>query len=331
MNRRESLATLLAAGVLVRSPFVQAQSPGRVRRIGWLTGGSPQSHARPLEAFRAGLKDYGWIEGRNIEIELRWAEGKLERLPALAAELVRLKPEVIVTAANVVHLAVRKETSTIPIVMATGADPVEAGLAASFARPGGNVTGLTGFYEATPAKMLELAASMVPRGARVAVLMDASFNTSAFRAQLREEFGQPVRGSGLRTNFVEVAAPDDVTRAIAALGKNRPAMLVVMPGSMIFALGAGLVRDAESLKVPVIYPFEELVEAGGLMSYAAPLVESYRRAAYFVDRILKGAKPGELPIERPTRLSLAINMKAAKVQGIIFPQSILVRADRVIE
>jgi putative ABC transport system substrate-binding protein len=331
MNRRGSLAALLALGISLWPPVARTQTPGRVRSIGWLTGGSPQSHARPLEAFRAGLKEYAWIEGRNIALELRWAEGKLERLPALAAELVRLKPEVIVTAANVVHLAVRKETSSIPIVMATGADPVEAGLAASFARPGGNVTGLTGFYEATPAKMLELAASMVPRGARAAVLMDANFNTAAFRAQLREDFGKPVKGSGLRVEFVEAASPEDVTRAIAAIGKNRPAVLVVMPGSMIFALGSSLVKSAEALKVPVIYPFEELVEAGGLMSYAAPLVESYRRAAYFVDRILKGAKPGELPIERPTRLSLAINMKAAKLQGITFPQSILLRADRVIE
>jgi putative ABC transport system substrate-binding protein len=331
MDRRKTLAALLALGVPTWPAVTHAQAPDRVRRIGWLTGGSPKSHARPLEAFRAGLREYGWIEEKNIALELRWAEGKLARLPALAAELVKLKPEVIVTAANVVHLAVRKETSTIPIVMMTGADPVEAGLAASFARPGGNVTGLTGFYEATPAKMLELAASMVPRDARAAVLMDANFNTAAFRGRLREELGKPLKGSGLRVTFVEAATPEDVTRAIAAIGKDRPAVLVVLPGSMIFALGAALVREAETLKVPVIYPFEEMVEAGGLMSYASPLVESYRRAAYFVDRILKGANPGDLPIERPTRLSLAINMNAAKLQGITLPPSILIRADRVIE
>ena len=328
MKRREFIAMI---GGSLAAPLAYAQVPGQIRRIGWLTGGSPTSHARPLEAFLAGLKEHGWIEGQNISMELRWAEGKLDRLPSLAAELVRLRPEVIVTAANVVHLAVRKETSTIPIVMATGADPVEAGLAASFSRPGGNVTGLTGFYEATPFKMLELAASLVPRGARVSVLLDANFNTAAFRNQLREEFSRPEKAAGLRVEFAEVAAPEDVAAAFAAIGKTRPAALVVFPGSLIFALGRGLVIGADALKVPVIYPFEELVEAGGLMSYAAPLVESYRRAAYFVDRILKGAKPGDLPIERPTRLSLAINLKAAKAQGIRLPQEVLLRADRVIE
>jgi putative ABC transport system substrate-binding protein len=329
MRRRDIL--LLAASALAQPGFVLGQAPGGLRRIGWLTGGSPKSHARPLEAFRAGLKEYGWVEGRNLTLELRWAEGKLDRLPALAGELVRLKPEVIVTAANVVHLAVRKETSTIPIVMATGADPVEAGLAASFARPGGNVTGLTGFYEATPIKMVELAASLVPGGARLAVLMDANFNTAAFRAQLRETLRHPAKAAGLRVEIVEVSTPEEVARALATIGKNRPAALVVLPGSMVFAMSSELVTLAEALGLPVIYPFEELVEAGGLMSYAAPLVESYRRAAYFVDRILKGAKPGELPIEQPTRLSLAINMKRAKAQGIRLPQRVLLRADRVIE
>jgi putative ABC transport system substrate-binding protein len=328
MNRRRLLAALFALGIPAWPRVAQTQAPGRVRRIGWLTGGSPKSHARPLEAFRAGLKDYGWVEGQNIAIDLRWAEGKLERLPSLAAELVRLKPEIIVTAANVVHLAVRKETSTIPIVMATGADPVASGLAASFARPGGNVTGLTGFYEATPFKMLELAASLVPRGARVSVLIEVK---AVYLAQLRDDLVIPAKAAGLRVEIVEVATPDDFARAYAAIGKSRPAALVIMPGSMIFALGGGLVKGAEALKVPVIYPFEQMVEAGGLMSYEAPLVDSYRRAAYFVDRILRGAKPGDLPIEQPTQLSLAINLKAAKAQGIVLPREILLRADRVIE
>jgi len=330
MRRRAFLS--LAGGALALPGFVLAQqAPGGLRRVGWLTGGSPTSHARPLEAFRAGLKEYGWVEGRTIALELRWAEGKLVRLPALAAELVRLKPAVIVTAANVVHLAVRKETSTIPIVMATGADPVEAGLAESFARPGGNVTGLTGFYEATPFKMVERAAALVPGASRVAVLMDAKFNTAAFRGQLREELRQPAKSAGLRVEIAEVATPEEVVRALAAIGKSRPAALVVLPGSMIFAMGGELVRAAEAPGMPVIYPFEEMVEAGGLMSYASPLVENYRRAAYFVDQILRGAKPGALPIERPTRLSLAINLNAAKAQGIVLPREILMRADRVIE
>jgi putative ABC transport system substrate-binding protein len=328
MRRREFVAGIAVAFF---PAIARGQAPGGLRRIGWLTGGSPKSHARPLEAFRAGLKGYGWEEGKNIALELRWAEGKLDRLPALAAELVKLKPEAILTAANVVHLAVRKETSSIPIVMATGADPVEAGLAASFARPGGNVTGLTGFYEATPAKMVELAAALVPAGARVAVLLDGNFNNATFRAQLKDNLRSPAGAAGLRVEIVEVLTREEVARALGAIGKNRPAALVVLPGSMIFAMGGELVTLAEALGVPVIYPFEELVEAGGLMSYASPLIDSYRRAAYFVDRILKGAKPGELPIEQPTRLSLAINLQRAKSQGIRLPQEVLLRADRVIE
>lgn len=329
MTRVQRRGFLLAAGALLAAPLARAQAPGKARRIGWLTGGSPTTHAKLLDAFREGLREYGWIEGRNIALELRWAEGNLDRLPALAAELVKSKPDVIVTAAQVVHRAVKRETSTIPIVMATGADPVEAGLVASFARPGGNVTGLSGFYEATPIKMLELAAALVTRGAQVSVLVEVK---SAFsRARYRGEVERAAKAVGLRPEFLEVAAVEDVSRVLTTLEKNRPAALLVLPGSMLFSLGSGLVKTAEALKVPVIYPWEEMVEAGGLMSYSISLRESYRRAAYYVDRILKGAKPGELPIEQPTRLSLVVNLKAAKALGIAIPQSILFRADRVIE
>lgn len=320
---------LLAAGALFAMPYARAQAPERMRRIGWLTAGSPKSHARPLEAFREGLREHGWVEGRNITLELRWAEGKVDRLPSLAAELVRLKPELIVTAANVVSLAVKKETSTIPIVMATGADPIEAGLVTSLARPDGNVTGLSGFFEATPIKMLELAAALVPRGARVVVLHDVASSFS--RARYRGEIERTAKALGLRAEFVEVATAEEVSQSLAVLGKNRPAALVVLPGPVIFSVATSLAKNATALKLPAIYPFEEMVEAGGLMSYAAPLAESYRRAARYVDRILKGAKPSELPIEQPTRLSLAINLNTAKEQGIRIPQELLLRADRVID
>ena len=320
---------LIAAGVLLCARRAWAEAPGKLRRLGWLTGGSLKSHAKLLEAFRAGLKEHGWVEGRNITLELRWAEGNMDRLPSLAAELVRLKPDVIVTAASPVVFAVKKETSTIPIVMATGADPIAYGLVASLARPGGNVTGLSGFFEATPIKMLELAAALVPPGARVAVLLE--LKTAFSLPQYRGDFARAAKTVGVRTEFLEVAAVGDIARALAGLGKNPPAALVVMPGPLTFFLARDMVGSAEALKVPVIYPFEESVEAGGLMSYAAPLADSYRRAAYYVDRILKGAKPGDLPIEQPTRLSLAINLKTARTQGIDLPPGILLRADRVIE
>ncbi len=329
MKRRERRRFLIAAGALLAAPFARAQAPEKMHRVAWLTGGSPKSDARFLEAFRDGLKERGWIEGRNFTLELRWAEGNRDRLPPLAAELVRLKPDVIVSAGNVVHLVVKKETSTIPIVMAMGADPVEAGLVASLARPGGNVTGLTSFHEATPIKMLELAASMVPRGARVAVLVDV--HTPFYSARYRAEIERTAKAGGVRPEFIETAAPQDASRVLDALRKNPPAALVVLPSSMFLFLGGGLVKSAEALKVPVIYPFEEFVEAGGLMSYAPPAADSYRRAAFYVDRILRGAKPGDLPVEQPTKLDLVINLKTARALGLTIPPSLLVRADRVIE
>jgi putative ABC transport system substrate-binding protein len=320
--RRRLLAALLCAPL---PSFAQA----KLRRVGWLTAGSPKSHAKLLQVFREGLREYGWVEGKNLTLELRWAEGNLDRLPALAADLVRLEPDVIVTAANVVHMAVRKETSTIPIVMATGGDAVAAGLVKSLARPGGNITGLTGFFEATPVKMLELAAALVPRGSRVTFLIDAK---SPFaRGEYRPEIEHGAKAFAFRLDYVVAATGEDMAKAVTEIGKSPPAVLVVPAGAMFFALRDELVRRANALKVPVIYPFEECVEAGGLMSYAVSLPESYRRAAGYVDKILRGAKPAELPIEQPTRLSLAVNLRTAKQLGIAIPNSVLVRADRVIE
>jgi putative ABC transport system substrate-binding protein len=330
VTRREVLATLVTiVATAARPPAASAQSRDKARLIGWLTGGSPKSHATLLEAFREGLREHGWIEGRNIRLELRWAEGNLERLPSLAGELVRLKPDVIVTAAQPVHLAVRKETSTIPIVMATGADPLGAGLVASLARPGGNVTGLSGFYEAMPIKTLELVSTLIPRGARVVLLGET---TSPFvRHPHREQIERTAKTIGVRADLVEVANAEEMSRAFVAFEKERPAALVVFPGSMIFAVAATMVKSANALRVPAIYPFEEMVEAGGLMSYSINIRDSYRRAAYYVDRILKGARPGDLPIEQPVRLTLAVNLKTAKAQGIAIPREIVLRADRVIE
>lgn len=309
------------------STFAVAQE--RVRRIGCLFGGSPETHTQALDAFRAGLKEHSWIEGRNVTLELRWAEGKMDRVPSLAAELVLSKPDVILTAANPIIVEIKKATQSIPIVMATGADPVGWGLVTSLARPGGNLTGLSGFYESTPTKMLELVGAMASRGAHVAVILET--NTVFSRGHYRDQFAHAAKTLHLRIQLLDVATANDVAGALEGLAKNKPDALIMLPGPMIFALGSDIVRRAERLSIPAIYPFEEMAEAGGLMSYASNLAESYRRAARYVDRILKGASPSDLPIEQPTRLWLAINLRTAKTQGIKVPQAILQRADRIIE
>ena len=327
------MLALLGGALVARAKPSAAQAAGplaqQIRRVGWLTGGSPKSHAKLLEAFREGLREHGWVEGKNFKLELRWAEGDLTRLPGLANELVGLKPDVVLTAAQPVNLAMKKATSTIPIVMATGADPVGGGLVASLARPGGNVTGLSGFYEVMPVKMVELAAAAVPRAARIALLVDA---TSPFASgEYRRATEQAVKAFGLRASYLEPATAEELERAFAALGKDRPEMVIALPGSMFFALGERIVRGAAQRKLALIGPFEEWADAGALMSYAVSLTESYRRAASYVDRILRGAKPADLPIEQPTRLSLAVNLRSAKELGIAVPPDVLARADRVIE
>lgn len=325
MKRRQAI--LAAAAAAFAPPWALAQE--KLRRVGWLTGGSPKSHAKLLEAFRAGMKEHGWVEGKNLALELRWAEGKLDRLDTLAAEMVALKPDVIVTAANVVHAAVKRATSTIPIVMLTGADPIATGLVTNLARPGGNITGLSGFFEATPIKMMELAAALTPRGGLVAVLGDP--NTLFGEATYRRQVDEAASRAGVRRAFVDVKTVPEVYQALEAMKRNRPAALIVLPSPMTFFLARDMVKPAGELRIPVIYPFEESAEAGGLMSYAAPLADSYRRAARYVDLILRGAKPGDLPIEQPTRLSLTVNLKTAKAQGIEIPREVVLRADRVIE
>ena len=318
---------LVAASALLASPLARSQE--RQRRIACLFGGSPRTHARVMEAFRQGLGELGWIEGRNVALEMHWAEGRMDRVPSLAAEIVRSKPDVILTAANPIVAELTKATRSIPIVMATGADPVESGLVASLGRPGGNLTGLAGFYESTPVKMLELAGAIVPRGANVAVMVEK--NSVVSRAHHREAFANAAKSLGLVSQVHEIATLEDAVRVIEDLAQGKAAALVILPGPTIFAVGGELVRRAERLAIPAIYPFEEMADAGGLMSYASNLVDSYRRAARYVDRILRGANPGELPMEQPTQLWLAVNLRAANARGIRIPPSILQRADRVIE
>ena len=318
---------LLVIPVLVAGRASRAQS--KPRRIGCLFGGSPNTHARALEALREGLRERGWIEGRGMTLDVRWVEGRMSRVPAMAADLVASRPDVIVTAAVPIVRELAKATKTIPIVMATGSDPVGSGLVASLARPGGNVTGLSGFFEATPTKMLELAAELIGRGGQVAALVE--LNTPFAGARYRSAFIEMAGTLDRRVQLLDVARPEDVVRVLDELREKPPAALVVLPGPMLFALGKDLVRSAQRLAVPVVYPFEEMVEAGGLASYSADLVDSYRRAGGYVDRILRGANPADLPIEQPTQLRLAVNLATARAQKVHIPQSIVQRADRVIE
>ena len=318
---------VIAAGGLSMTRGASAQE--RVRRIGAVFGGSSTTHKRALAALVAGLEELGWQEGRNLVIDARWAEGHIGRVPALAAEVVRAAPDVIVTAGNPVIAEVRKATRTVPIVMATGSDPVAAGFVASLARPGGNLTGVTGFYESTPVKMIEVVSELVPGGSRIAAMFER--NTVFTQARYRSDLVKSAEGYHLKVDTHEVAAPDDLDRVLRAVANDRRAALLILPGPMIFAFHERLVAGAEKLAMPVVYPFEEMAEAGGLISYAPNLLDSYRSAARYVDRILRGTHPGDLPIEQPKRLQLAVNLRTARSKGIRLPGSILGRADRFIE
>jgi putative ABC transport system substrate-binding protein len=325
MHRRRKLLLATAAlfAALVMGTEVRAERP---RIVGWLCVGSPKSDSKLLEAFLGGLRAHGWVQGKNLRFEPRFALGKSERLPALAAELIKLKPDVIFSCSTPTHVVFKKLTSTIPIVMGTGADPVAVGLVPSLSHPGGNITGMVAFLHDTSIKMVEILADLIPQGSRVVLLIEAT--TPFFRSQ------QVVRAAktlGVQVTFMEVATKEDVMRTFAAMAKDPPAGIVQLPGPMLWWTRRESIAETAKLKVPSVYPFEVFSDVGGLISYSSPIDESYARAANYVDRILRGAKPGDLPIEQPTRFRLVVNLKTAKAQGITIPQSILLRADRVIE
>jgi putative ABC transport system substrate-binding protein len=323
----QALVTL-SLGLLAAVPAAQAQQPARMPRIGYLGTSSPSLEPHYVEAFRQKLRDLGYIEGQNIAIEYRWAEGQDDRLPALAAELVHLKADVIVTAGTPGTLAATQATKTIPIVMASSGDPVESGLVASLARPGGNVTGLSILAPELEGKRLELLKEVVPKLSRVAVL----WNPANPVVQLVFEQTR-LAASKLRLTLepvVEVRRVDDFEDAFAKIAKARPRALVVIVDRLLLAHRARIVGFAATRRLPGMYGFREYVEAGGLMSYAPSNIELFRGAAVYVDKILKGTKPAELPVQQPTRFELVINLKTAKALGLTMPQSILIRADQVI-
>jgi putative tryptophan/tyrosine transport system substrate-binding protein len=316
------LATMLQATF---SP-ADAQQPVKVPRIGYLLEVSPSGGAILLDAFRQGLRDLGYIEGKNFVIESRWAEN-LDRLPPLAVELVQLKVDIIVTASTPPTLAAQKATKTIPIVVAHMSDPVEAGLVASLARPGGNVTGSRSLQAELGGKRLEVLKEAFPMISRVAVM--GSFSSGG-RQQMKEmEGAAQVLGLELRPLEWKRAATD-FQRLFRALTEMRANAFTTISGSAQLDYTKQIVELPAKNRLPAIYTNKEFVEAGGLMSYGTKPEDFHRRAAYFVDKILKGAKPADLPVEQPTKFEFVINLKAAKQIGLTIPPNVLARADRVI-
>ena len=320
------VVTFVTCGVMAT-----AQQPKKVSRIGYLSNTDPARESPRAEAIRLALRELGYIEGQNISIEYRYGEAKSDRVPELVAELVRLKVDIIVVSGGLSLIQPAKNaTKTIPIVMTgLGFDPVKAGLVESLARPGGNVTGITNLITELGGKRLELLKEAVPKLARVAVLYNPASPTGAL--EVKEDLPGASRALGLTVRSWEVRDADSFEKVFAALNKERPDGLYVAPGGpLMFANGKRIANFALKSRLPSIYVNRETVDAGGLMYYGADLTDSYRRVAYYVDKILKGAKPADLPVEQPTKFELVINLKTAKEIGVTIPHKVLARADKVI-
>jgi putative ABC transport system substrate-binding protein len=330
MERRTFIA-MLTGGIVVAPFAAAAQQAAKIARIGFL-GADLAANPPLLEAFRQGLRDLGYVEGRNVVIEYRDAEGKLERLPALAAELVALKVDVIVAAAGtVVALAAKQATRSLPIVFIAVGDPVTTGLVTSLARPGGNITGSAAFTPELVGKCLELLTQAVPGVSRVAVLSQPGAVGERTEKDILKRAEVAGRALGVRVQFVEARGPADIDRAFSEITRARAGALTVVSTPMFGSERRRLVDLAGKNRLPTVYSFRGYADAGGLMSYGPNLADMYRRAATYVDKILKGAKPGDLPVEQPTKFELIINLKAAKALGLTIPQSVLGRADEVIQ
>jgi putative ABC transport system substrate-binding protein len=306
----------------------RAQQTGKIPRVGWLSPGSAASDETFLASFRDGLRELGWVAGRNIALEPRWAEGRFERLPDLAVELVQLKVDVIVASVTQASLAAQRATSTIPVVMVGVGDPLGSGLVASLARPGGNITGPSSMLAEASAKQLALLKETVPNASPVAVLWNPA--NPVWQAAALGQTEAAARALGLRLQLLEARGPDEFEAAFAAMTRERAGALFV-PADIIFVRHTQVMADlAAKHHLPAMFGFREHVEAGGLMSYAASFPVMFHRAATFVDRILKGANPGDLPVEQPTKFELVINLRTAKALDIAIPQSVLQLADEVL-
>jgi len=317
------LVIFFAANVSV----AQAQQPTKVPRIGYLNTSSLSALAERIEAFRQGLRELGYIEGKNIIIEWRHAEGKLDRLPGLAAELVRLKVDIIVTTGPTTTRPAKEATSTIPIVMAQDTDPVGNGFVASLARPGGNITGLSSLAPELSGKRLEILKETVPKLSRVAVLWAS---TTPGSAQALREMERAAGALKVKLQLLDILGPKDIETAFGAARKGRADAVLVMSSGVATAHRTQIAELTIKSRLPAIYFRSEFVENGGLMSYGASFTDMDRRAATYVDKILKGRTPADLPVEQPMKFEFIVNLKAAKAIGLTIPPNVLVRADKVI-
>jgi putative ABC transport system substrate-binding protein len=327
MKKAGWASALVAVILLAVAVIVEAQQPARIHRIGILIVSSASVYSARVEALRRRLRELGYVEGKNIVIEYRYAEGKGERLPDLVAELVRLKVDVIVTSGSAI-LPAKKASATIPIVIASASDPVGTGLVSSLGRPGGNITGLSNMAPDLDGKRLELLKEAVPKVARVAFLWEPD----GTRGNLPlTEMEAAAKALGLKLLSLEVRSLDDFEGAFARAKKERAQALITTTGGRINTQQRRVLDFAAKNRLPAIYHYSEFVEAGGLMSYGPDNTDLWRRAADFVDKILKGAKPADLPVQQATKFEFLVNMNAAKQIGVTIPQKVLARADKVIK
>jgi putative ABC transport system substrate-binding protein len=325
IDRRTFLAG--TGAVLFAAPLAgEAQQPGKVYRIGWMIGSSIAASALLIDAFKQGMRELGWMEGKNIEYEIRAAEGKLERLPAIAAELLRLKIDLFLTPTTQATRAARNATTTIPIVMVVPSDPLGAGLVDSLARPGGNITGLSGMANEIRAKQLQILKEAVPRASRVSVLLPATGPSP-----VQKELERAASVLGIQLQVLGARGPEEFEEAFSSMIRGRSHALIVDANPMYFIHRKRLADLAMKARLPAMFGPREYADAGGLMAYGASQTANHRRAATYVDKILKGAKPADLPIEQPTTFEFVINLKSAKAIGFTIPPSLLGRADEVIQ
>jgi putative ABC transport system substrate-binding protein len=318
----------LTLGLIAAPLAAEAQQAGKVYRIGFLGNSTPALEANLVGPFREGLRDLGYVEGRNILIEYRWAEGQYERFPTLIAELAALKVDVIVAAGTPAALAVKKATTSIPLVMLAVGDPVGTGLVASLGRPGGNITGLSAIASELEGKRLELLREVVPKLSYIAVLWNPA---NEFHGGSLKEMRTAAQVLGIRVQSLGVRSSEEFPDAFAAMVKERPGALLVLADRLFLHHRARIMDFAVQHRLPGAYAHQELVEAGGLMSFGPNYADMHRRAATYVDKILKGVKPADLPVEQPAKFELVINLKTAKALGLTIPKSLLLRVDRVIE
>ena len=329
MSTRRAFLGTLAAGALAAPGGLRAQQTGRVPRIGWLGGPSRESAQPFVQPFLEGLKDLGWVEGQNIAIEWRFAGGQADRLPGLARELVQLNVDLIVVPSTPTAMAAKNATRTIPLVSVGGNDPVALGLVASLAQPGGNITGLTiSLGPEIAGKQLDLLKGAVPSISRMAALWNP---TTPGNALALKEAEAAARGLGVELYPLEARSVGNFDGAFATMTARRTGALLVLADVMFVTHRVRLARLAAKNRLPAMYPQKEFVQDGGLMSYGASNTDNFRRAAIYVDKILKGARPADLPIERPTKFELVINLKTANALGLTIPPSLLQRADEAIQ